>query len=41
VCVVSPGEATLETVRVLLAEAHGFAARKYANHRARPERPSV
>jgi hypothetical protein len=37
VCVVNPGEATLETVRTLLAEAHGFAARKYANHQARRE----
>jgi hypothetical protein len=37
VCVVDPGEATMETVRTLLAEAHGFAARKYANHRARRE----
>lgn len=37
VCVVNPGEATLETVRTLLAEAHGFAARKYANRQARRE----
>jgi hypothetical protein len=37
VCVVNPGEATLETVRTLLAEAHGFAARKYANQQARRE----
>jgi hypothetical protein len=37
VSVVNPGEATLETVRTFLAEAHGFAARKYANHRARRE----
>jgi hypothetical protein len=37
VCVVNPGEATLETVRTFLAEAHGFAARKYANHQARRE----
>jgi len=37
VCVVNPGEATLETVRTLLAEAHAFAARKYANHQARRE----
>jgi Family of unknown function (DUF6194) len=37
VCVVNPGEATLETIRTLLAEAHVFAARKYANHRARHE----
>jgi hypothetical protein len=35
VCVLNPGEATLESVRAYLAEAHGFAARKYANHRAR------
>jgi hypothetical protein len=40
VCVVNPGEATLETVRTLLAEAHGFAARKYANHQARREHQS-
>lgn len=35
VCVVNPGEATLETVRTLLAEAHEFAARRYANHQSR------
>ena len=35
VCVVNPGEATSETVRTLLAEAHAFAARKHANHEAR------
>jgi hypothetical protein len=35
VSVVDPGEATLETVRRLLTEAHGFAARKYASHHAR------
>src|SRR5262249_30227539 len=35
VCVVNPGEATLATVWALLAEAHAFAARKYANQRAR------
>lgn len=35
--VVNPGEATWDTVRALLAEAHGFAARKYANHQARRE----
>lgn len=41
VCVVNPGRATVGTVRTLLAEAHGFAARKYANHRARlGHRPS-
>jgi hypothetical protein len=39
VCVVNPGEATLVTVRTLLAEAHRFAARKYANHQARREQP--
>jgi hypothetical protein len=37
VCVVNPGEATLETVRTLLAEAHEYAARKYANQQARRE----
>jgi hypothetical protein len=35
VCVVNPGAATLATVRTLLAEAHAFAARRFANHRAR------
>jgi hypothetical protein len=35
VCVVNPGEATLGRVRELLAEAHAFAARKYANHARR------
>ncbi|MGN9778959.1 DUF6194 family protein [Micromonospora sp. H33] len=35
VCVVNPGDATLHLVRTLLTEAHAFAARKYANHRAR------
>jgi Family of unknown function (DUF6194) len=35
VCVVNPGEATLDTVRQLLAEAHEFAARKYANQQSR------
>ena len=35
VSVVNPGEATLETVRAFLAEAHEFAARKYANRQAR------
>jgi hypothetical protein len=35
VSVVNPGVATLGTVRELLAEAHAFAARKYANHQAR------
>jgi hypothetical protein len=40
VCVVNPGEATLATVRTLLAEAHGFAARKHANQKTRGERSS-
>jgi hypothetical protein len=40
VCVVNPGEATLVTVRMLLAEAHRFAARRYANHQARREHRS-
>ncbi|ROT34223.1 DUF6194 family protein [Micromonospora sp. HM5-17] len=35
VCVVNPGAASLPEVRDLLREAHTFAARKYANHRAR------
>ena len=35
VCVVNPGGASWDTVRELLAEAHGFAARKYANNRTR------
>jgi len=35
VSVVNPAEHTLDTVRALLAEAHAFAARKYANHGAR------
>ncbi|GIH06881.1 hypothetical protein Rhe02_49480 [Rhizocola hellebori] len=35
VCVVDPGEATLETVRALLAQAHEFAARKHRNQEAR------
>lgn len=35
VCVLNPGPATLETVRTLLAEAHGFAVRKHANHQLR------
>jgi len=37
VCVVNPGEATLATVRTMLAEAHAFAARKYASYQARRE----
>jgi len=35
VCVVNPGEATLDAVRKLLIEAHEFAARKYANQQTR------
>ncbi|MBO0867526.1 MAG: hypothetical protein J2P15_03090 [Micromonosporaceae bacterium] len=35
VCVVNPGEATLPTVRALLAEAYEFWVRKYANQQAR------
>ena len=35
VCVVSPGEATLDAVGPLLAEAHEFAVRKHANHARR------
>ncbi|PSL56583.1 hypothetical protein B0I31_103336 [Saccharothrix carnea] len=35
VCVVSPGEATLDAIRPLLVEAHGFAVRKHANHARR------
>ena len=35
VVVVNPGEQTLPTVRTLLVEAHGFAARKYARQEAR------
>lgn len=38
VCVVNPGAATDQTVRDWLAEAHGLAARKHANHRRRRER---
>jgi hypothetical protein len=38
VCVVNPAEATLDTVRTMLAEAHGFAARKYANWARRKPR---
>lgn len=41
VCVVNPGEATLDTVRTLLAEAHAFAARKYTNHQARRDHRPV
>jgi hypothetical protein len=40
VCVLNPGEATLETVRALLTEAHGFAARKHANQQARRDHPA-
>ncbi|MEU9508715.1 DUF6194 family protein [Micromonospora sp. NPDC048170] len=39
VCVVDPGEATVDTVRRLLAEAYDFAARKHANHRSRRASP--
>ncbi|MEH0971707.1 DUF6194 family protein [Micromonospora sp. CPCC 205546] len=35
VSVVNPGEASVDTVRQLLAEAYDFAARKHANHRSR------
>ena len=35
VCVVSPIESTLDAVRSMLVEAHGFAARKHANHARR------
>jgi hypothetical protein len=35
VCVVNPGAATLDVIRSMLAEAHEFAARKYANQQAR------
>lgn len=35
VCVVSPIENALDAVRSMLAEAHGFAARKHANHARR------
>src|SRR5689334_10669946 len=35
VCVLNPGKATLDRVRTMLAEAHTFAARKYANHQTR------
>ncbi|WP_433393849.1 DUF6194 family protein [Micromonospora sp. KLBMP9576] len=35
VCVVNPGEASVDVVRRLLAEAYDFAARKHANHRSR------
>jgi hypothetical protein len=35
VSIVNPGEANWPRVRDLLAEAHGFAARKYANQQAR------
>ena len=35
VCVLNPGEATWDGVRTMLAEAHSFAARKYANQQAR------
>ncbi|XVS65913.1 DUF6194 family protein [Actinosynnema sp. CA-299493] len=35
VCVVSPGGAMSDAIRPLLVEAHGFAARKHANHARR------
>jgi hypothetical protein len=35
VCVVNPGEATLDAVGTLLAEAYAFAARRYANRARR------
>ena len=38
VCVVNPGEATLDPVRTMLAEAHAFAARKHAGYQARRDR---
>jgi Family of unknown function (DUF6194) len=38
VCVVNPGEATLDTVRILLAEAYALAVRRYDNRRARRDR---
>jgi hypothetical protein len=34
-CVVNPGEASWQSVLELVAEAHGFAARKYANQQTR------
>ncbi|HEX2133263.1 MAG TPA: DUF6194 family protein [Actinophytocola sp.] len=37
VSVVNPGPATRDAIPGLLAEAHGFAARKYANQRSRHE----
>jgi hypothetical protein len=38
VCVLNPGEATLDTIRTMLVEAHSYAARKHANRQARHER---
>jgi hypothetical protein len=35
VCVLNPGESTLDTAKELLAEAHAFAARKHENRHAR------
>jgi predicted DNA-binding protein (MmcQ/YjbR family) len=35
VCIVNHGEASWNSVRDLLAEAHEFAARKYANQQTR------
>ena len=40
VSVVNPGEATLELVRTLLAEAYEFAVRKHTNQRTR-RKPST
>jgi hypothetical protein len=41
VSVVNPGEATLDAVRTLLAEAYGFAVRKHTNQRARRRRSTA
>lgn len=38
VCVVNPADVSLDAVRELLIEAHGFAARKYAKQQARRAR---
>lgn len=40
VSVVNPSDATFERLRPLLAEAHAFAARKYANSRSRHAGPA-
>jgi hypothetical protein len=37
VCVLNPGEATLQTVQSLLAEAYDLAASRYAKRMARPK----